>query len=138
MTIKGGCLCGAVRYETAAEQAFAGHCHCMECRKESGTGHLSLLAVTEESFSVAGDVTLFKRVGDSGKTITRAFCSKCGSTVYAIPETMPGICMIRAGTMDDPEQFKPGMSIYASRRPSWDKLDETIPSFADMPPSDPQ
>ena len=41
----GGCLCGAVRYESSAEPMFAGHCQCTDCRKTSGTGHSSHLAV---------------------------------------------------------------------------------------------
>ena len=39
---EGGCLCGAVRYTCNAEPVFAGHCHCVDCRRSSGTGHSGL------------------------------------------------------------------------------------------------
>ena len=33
---RGGCLCGAVRLEIAAEPYRVGVCHCLDCRKHTG------------------------------------------------------------------------------------------------------
>ena len=33
----GGCLCGAVRYESEGEPFFALQCHCRDCQRSSGT-----------------------------------------------------------------------------------------------------
>ena len=41
ISLNGGCLCGAVRYEVRGEPARFYHCHCRRCRKASGTGHAS-------------------------------------------------------------------------------------------------
>jgi hypothetical protein len=30
-TYRGGCLCGAIRYEITAEPMMAGHCQCLDC-----------------------------------------------------------------------------------------------------------
>ena len=30
---RGGCLCGALRYEATAEPLYAGLCYCADCRK---------------------------------------------------------------------------------------------------------
>ena len=35
MTFKGGCLCGAVHYESSGPAVFMGNCCCMDCRRES-------------------------------------------------------------------------------------------------------
>ncbi len=32
----GGCMCGAVRYETSGEPFSVIHCHCHSCRKHNG------------------------------------------------------------------------------------------------------
>lgn len=39
----GGCACGALRYEAAAQPIFENHCQCRDCQKRSGTGHGSYL-----------------------------------------------------------------------------------------------
>src|SRR5687768_7236625 len=56
---KGGCLCGAVRYESHADPMMAGHCHCADCRKSSGTGHCSHLVVPKASVAVTGKLTAY-------------------------------------------------------------------------------
>lgn len=45
MSLKGGCLCGAVRYEASAEPVFSGHCYCVDCQKETGGGHSTVAAI---------------------------------------------------------------------------------------------
>jgi len=42
-TLKGSCLCGAVKYAATGEPARFHHCHCSRCRKATGTGHASNL-----------------------------------------------------------------------------------------------
>ena len=40
-TLKGSCLCGAVKFEVSGEPRLFFHCHCSRCRKLTGTGHAS-------------------------------------------------------------------------------------------------
>jgi hypothetical protein len=42
-TLKGSCLCGAVKYEVTGDPKRFYHCHCSRCRKATGTGHASNL-----------------------------------------------------------------------------------------------
>jgi len=37
MEIKGGCLCGAVRYTAQADPTSATVCHCRDCQKFTGS-----------------------------------------------------------------------------------------------------
>ena len=86
MTIAGGCLCGKVRYECAAESG-GGHCHCNDCRKTSGTGHCSHMIVAEDQFSMTGELSFFDKPADSGNMVSRGFCPECGRpSCRAIPE----------------------------------------------------
>lgn len=133
----GGCLCGAVRYESQADPVMAGHCHCADCRKSSGTGHSSHLAVPKPSLVVTGEVTLFDRPADSGNVVSRAFCPTCGAPVYSLSPAMPDMIFLRASSLDDPEVFRPQMVVYTKRAPSWDHMDSQLPSFVAMPPGGP-
>ena len=130
----GGCLCGAVRYESSADPAMGGHCHCVDCRKSSGTGHCSHLVTPEPGFRLTGALTSYERAADSGNMVTRSFCGVCGSAVLSRNSAMPGMVFVRASSLDDPEVFKPQMVVYASRAPSWDAISGDLPTFQTMPP----
>ena len=130
----GGCLCGAVRYESASAPVVAGHCHCHDCRRTSGTGHGSHLGVPEAAFNVSGEVKFFDKPADSGNMIRRGFCPNCGSAIYSTNSGVAGMAFIRASSLDDPEVFQPGLIVYASRAPSWDHMDAALTAFAEMPP----
>ena len=77
----GGCLCGAVRYECGTEPAVSGHCHCVDCRKSSGTGHCSHMGVPKGTVTVTGEVSVYERPADSGNIVGRALDSVLGTDV---------------------------------------------------------
>lgn len=132
MTITGGCLCGEVRYD-CKEESGGGHCHCIDCRKSSGTGHGSHMIVPEAAFEVSGNVKFFDKPADSGNMVSRGFCPNCGSPVYSRNSGMPGMVFVRASSLDDLEAFKPQMVVYTDRAASWDHMDASLPRFAAMP-----
>lgn len=134
----GGCLCGTVRYRSATDPQIAAHCHCVDCRKSSGTGHCTHIVVPAGDFTVSGTLTFYQRSADSGNIVARGFCPNCGSPVYSTNSAMPGIVFPRASSLDDPEAIKPQMSVFASRAASWDAVDPALPSFAMMPEGGPQ
>lgn len=136
MGFSGGCLCGAVRYRSSGEPMMMGHCHCIDCRKSSGTGHCSHLGVPTAGLAVTGALSAYDRATDSGNVVTRAFCPICGAAVHSTNTGMPGVTFIRASSLDDPEVFKPQMVVYTSRAPSWDAI-AGLPSFETMPPAMP-
>ncbi|MFO1036522.1 MAG: GFA family protein [Geminicoccaceae bacterium] len=133
VVFRGGCLCGAVRFESRAAVQLAGHCYCVDCRRSSGTGHCTHAMVPETAFAMTGDVTFYESAADSGHRVSRGFCGICGSPLLSKNAAMPGMVFLRASALDDPEIVKPQMIVYASRAPSWDRLDPTLPAFATMP-----
>lgn len=133
-SFEGGCLCGAVRYTCGAEPVVAGHCHCVDCRRSSGTGHCSHLGVPREAVTISGEVSLYERPADTGNMVSRAFCPSCGAPIYSTNSKMPEMLFVRASSLDDPEVFKPQMIVYASRAPSWDTMDSELPAFDEMAP----
>lgn len=130
--MKGGCLCGKVRYELTGQQLFGGFCYCLDCRKQSGS-HSASMAVPEAALSVTGETREYATIGDSGNPVTRVFCPNCGSAIFS-KGARAGVVMLKAGTLDDPENFKPMASIYVARAPSWDPPRPGLPSFPEMPP----
>ena len=46
----GGCICGGVRYECAADPIAAGNCHCRDCQQVTGGGFVPGLLVPAPAF----------------------------------------------------------------------------------------
>lgn len=133
-SFSGGCLCGAVRYTCDGEPMMAGHCHCEDCRRSSGTGHCSHMAVPEDSLSLTGNLSRYLRPAGSGNMVTRAFCPTCGAPVFSTNAGMPGMVFLRASSLDDLEVFQPQMHVFTVQAASWDKPTSGIPAFERMPP----
>ena len=131
--IKGGCLCGAVRYSAGGEPKFVGVCHCTDCQKFTGTAFATVLGVPTSALQVQGPVTTFTNSAESGKAMHRKFCSKCGSSLMDEADAMPGMAMIAAGTLDDPSWVKPTMEIYCDSAQPWVHLGGEMKRFGKMP-----
>ena len=129
----GGCLCGAVRFESRVAPQVAGHCHCVDCRKSSGTGHCSHVGVPADAVTITGETTSYDRAADSGNMVTRHFCPTCGSPVYSTNGAFEGMVFLRASVLDDPEVFSPQMVVYASRAASWDAIKTDLPQYPKNP-----
>lgn len=134
--VAGGCLCGAVRYTITGDAAVSGHCYCTDCRRASGTGHGSHMAVADADFAFTGELKGFDKPADSGNIVTRKFCPTCGAAVLSTNSGMPGMVFVRASSLDDPSAFTPQMTVYASRAPEWDRPPEGLATFDEMPPAD--
>ncbi|PCI21529.1 MAG: aldehyde-activating protein, partial [Piscirickettsiaceae bacterium] len=78
--------------------------------------------------------TTYVDKGDSGQDLRRYFCSRCGSPLYTEADAMPGVSIIKAGTLDDTSSFKPVVNIYCQSKMGWLKENDEIVEFAQMPP----
>ena len=133
MKLSGQCLCGAVRYSGEGDPVFQVKCYCTDCRKTSAAGHAAMMGFDADAIAVAGNVKEFHSKADSGAQVTRAFCPTCGTGIYASNERLPGMIFLRASTLDDPSLFSPQMIVWAARAPTWDPVNEGVPTFAERP-----
>lgn len=129
----GGCACGALRYEIAAEPLMSGHCQCRDCQRESGTSHASQMAFPRAAAKISGDASFWQKAADSGNIIARAFCPTCGSPVYSTNPGMPDLIFIRAASLDEPARFRPQMVVWTRSGQEWDIVDPKLPRFETMP-----
>lgn len=133
--LKGGCMCGKVRYDSAAEPAMTAVCHCTDCQKQSGSALSIIVAVPPDQISFDGALTLYETQGlESGQAVNRHFCANCGSPLYSAVDSMPGIIFIKAGTLDDTSWLAPDMNIWCETAQPWVKIDESLPMFPRNPP----
>ena len=129
----GGCACGAVRYECAAEPVMTGNCHCRDCQKATGGAFVPALAVPTAALKITGEPKYYDTKGDSGQTVSRGFCPNCGARLFGKPKVMADLTVIFAGSLDDPSWYRPSMDIYTASAQPWDHLNPDLPKFPQMP-----
>ena len=113
MIREGGCLCGAVRFRARVE-AEAQACHCGQCQKWTGGG--PLLSVRVHEIEVSGEEMIATyHASEWGE---RAFCSRCGSTLYWRMQGKP-VAYLALGLFDDQDGFEVTEEIFTDHRPGW-------------------
>jgi len=132
----GGCACGTIRYEIAAEPMLAAHCRCRDCQRATGTGHSSFMLFAESAMRMTGKPKYRDGKALSGNTVSRGFCPDCGSPLIARSSGYPGTITVAPGSLDDPSRFKPQMVLFAASGQPWDHHDPALPSFAAAPSAD--
>ncbi|MGB5210758.1 MAG: GFA family protein [Gammaproteobacteria bacterium] len=130
----GSCRCGATRYVIRGEPVLMAQCHCVDCQKASGTGHMSLAFFKEQDVEIAGEPVAYAVNTDSGNQKIFHFCPTCGSRLHGRNTGRPGITVIPVGCLDDTSWFRPQSVVYTKYRQKWDITSEKVPNFEEMPP----
>lgn len=131
---KGGCQCGAIRYEIDSEPAGLNVCHCTDCQRQSGSAFSMSLRVTASAVHFTkGQVKTFQMAGESGKPKNCAFCADCGTRIY---HALPGspTMMIKPGTLDEPKAFAPVAHIWTRSKQPWVVIPDGLLAFDKGPP----
>lgn len=124
---KGGCLCGAVRYQITGPPLRGTICHCGVCRRISGAPFLAWAIVASAQHSwTSGEPASFR----SSQRVIRQFCRTCGSPISfqfddAISDQIFGVTV---GSLDQPEAFPPTRHNWTSRQLPWITFADGLPS----------
>ena len=118
MAITGGCLCGAVRFEIAADEPLgARHCWCRVCQYlGAGSGAVGALFL-KDAVTMSGPLTDFVIRADSGSVMHRRFCARCGTPIFSEAEARPQHIFVEVGALDNPNRRRPPRPSGPSRRP---------------------
>ncbi|KGO76687.1 Glutathione-dependent formaldehyde-activating enzyme/centromere protein V [Penicillium italicum] len=74
----GGCFCGKVRVEYKGQPLASGLCHCLDCRKLTGSPYSYAFIVKSTNLEVSGSPKEVAKTADSGNSIKNYFCPDCG------------------------------------------------------------
>jgi len=129
-TITGGCLCGSVRFEVKDRFLYAGYCHCSQCRRFSGAASTPLGGIATEDLKITSGADKLSKYVKSPAT-TLAFCSVCGSSLYAEKPLFKTL-HVRFGSLDRAPKLLPAAHMYVSSAPSWAPIVDDLPQFDDL------
>ena len=132
--IEGGCNCGSIRYEIDAEPMAVAACHCIRCRRQSGSVYSVNLVVPVAAMTMHGEPTVFTDMDTtSGAAVYREFCGRCGSPIRSLLAANPAIAAVKAGTLDDPAPYAPGMHVFTRSKIAWVEVPSDTAQFAENP-----
>jgi hypothetical protein len=130
----GRCVCGAVHVAIDGVPVRMAQCHCRDCQRASGTGHVSNAIFDAGDVTITGETRGHTVTTASGNSYTRHFCPACGGRLYAINTGRPGMVIVHVGMLDDTSWFNPEVVIYTRSRPHWDITTDAVPNYEMAPP----
>jgi hypothetical protein len=125
----GRCLCGSVSFTLSSEPIASRVCWCRDCQHLAANGTVSLL-VAAEGLSVSGELAEHSTTADSGSEVTRQFCPRCGTHLFARSSLRPQFRAVRLGNLDDPSSVRPSATDWADSAPAWACLDPALERVA--------
>jgi hypothetical protein len=133
-TLRGSCLCGAVKYEVSGEPKRFVHCHCSRCRKATGTGHASNLFLQPGVLKwLNGEQQVRTFKVPEAKRFTNNFCANCGSRLPRQTKDTDSV-IIPAGSLDDEVPIEPQARIFTGSRASWSCTGDELAVYPEYPP----
>jgi hypothetical protein len=130
--IRGGCLCGAVRYEGRGEPYHVTHCHCADCRKSGGAAFVTWASFARSDFKfIQGEPRVIAWEGR-----LRSFCPICGSSLTFLSGPDSDEVDVTVATFDEPECVTPADHVWVSDRLSWITASGSLPTHKQARVSD--
>jgi hypothetical protein len=114
------CRCGQLRATVSGDPVRVSVCHCLNCKKRSGSGFAVQARWPSAQVEIEGHSKTFVKAGDSGNAATFHFCPDCGSDVYyTIDGKFDDLVAIPLGAFDDPWFGPPAYSVWERRKHEW-------------------
>jgi hypothetical protein len=131
MELKGGCACGAIRYQLTSDPLIVHACHCRDCQRLTGTAFVTNIWIESRFVEASGPAPQsFRLKGGTGNFHDVFFCGACGTYVWSRYHGAPGdFLFVRAGTLDNPAAVSPDVHIFTRSKVPWLQLPNDLPAF---------
>ena len=130
-TLEGACYCRAVRYAVADAFAYAGNCHCSNCRRTTGAAYKPYAGIERAKLALTAGADALLIVGESGDH--DAHCKLCGSLLYAVVRDGKWV-HVAMGTLVDAPSIRPDKHIFVGSKAPWLEIADDLPQYAEYPP----
>jgi hypothetical protein len=128
--LKGGCACGAVRYQLSSPPMFVNCCHCRDCQRQTGSAFVvNAVIETDRIGLVSGKPEPVPVPTESGRPHDIYRCAICHTALWSDYGRRPALRFVRVGTLDDPAALPPDAHIFTRSRLPWIELPKSVPAF---------
>ena len=138
--IQGGCLCGAIRYDSESKPHRMVASDCRHCQKHAGAAIALSVGIPERTLRVRGLIpSVYEDIRPSGSVILRSFCPDCGTPLFTETDGEPTMIFINAASLDDdswvqPQAFHKAAQTIQEIEPA--KRERRSPKVLEWPKSD--
>ena len=130
MTISGKCLCGSIEVLQTRRQIKSLPVTARVANVQPGAASYNFIKSDESAKVVTGKTKAFHEKADSGNSLQRHFCGDCGSPIYSVTTSYPGVKIWKAGLFADYDGMEIVTNIWCDSAPTWASIDKSIPSHA--------
>jgi len=131
----GKCLCGSFSYTVDGPLGDVRYCHCSQCRRGNGTAFSANVRVHRSQWSLEGPADQITEYEfRPGKL--KAFCSSCGSPLYARSADDPSDIRIRLGALDGRLDVNVTGHVWTSSKSGWYAIEDSLPQYPEAIPPD--
>lgn len=112
--LTGGCACGQLTFKVRGRPKRVGLCHCLTCRKISGSAFNAFAVFPADQVTVSGESHGWEASPGSPRD---RFCPRCGSQVFQWDGGDE--IELKLGAFDRTDLFTPTYETWTKRRESW-------------------
>lgn len=113
-TFRGGCHCGAVRFEAVLDLRHASECNCSICSKKAAIHHRA------EAFTLLTGEDALRLYQFGSKTAKHWFCGNCGIHCFTNPRAAPDKVAVNLRCLDVFEDIKDDLVITSFDGRNWE------------------
>ncbi len=89
--------------------------------------------MVEEAIATTGALVSYEHEGTGGHTSTQTICGVCHTRIYNRNSAVPGLIVLRAGTLDGSDRIDPVAHIWVKRKQPWLTLPTDVPTWLESP-----
>ena len=118
--VNGSCHCGEIEIAAKIKKSDVRACHCTDCQKMSGAPMRAIAVAPAQEIIIKGNPKEYIKIGDSGNKRIQAFCSNCGTQLFA-SDIKKTTFNLRAGFLEQRDQLVPEQHVFIQSSVNWIK-----------------
>ena len=118
--VNGECHCGKIEINAKVKLSEVRACHCTDCQKMSGAPLRAIAVAPAEKIKIKGIPKEYIKIGDSGNKRIQAFCSDCGTQLFAT-DMERRLYNLRTGFLEQKNELKPKTHVFTHSSMIWVK-----------------
>jgi hypothetical protein len=122
------CSCGTFTTNITGSLGDVRYCHCGLCRRKTGTAFTANAKVKRSQWQLLGPSNLVTEF-EHRPGLYNAFCSQCGTPLYARSDHDPDDIRIRIGGFEGAIDVTITGHVWVGSKAPWYEIEDSVPQF---------